>query len=303
MRFAISIPQYAGDGGEFDPDGFRSYLRRAEELGFESGWTQEQVLGSAPTLSPLETLTYAAACTERLRLGCAVFVTPLHIPVQLAKGISTLDCLSGGRAEVGIGTGGRARPFAAFGIDPDGLVARFTEGLALMRACWTEPEINFDGRFWQLAGASMEPKPVQKPYPPVWIGGNHPAALRRAVRLGEGFVGAGSQPTAAFAEQTRHVREELARQRRDPATFGIAKRVYIHVDDNPTRAHERIESALVRHYGRAMPGVSVSGPPAACIAGLQDVASAGAELILLNPLAEDNEQMERFAADVVPALS
>ncbi len=303
MRFAISIPQYAGDGGAFDPVGFRSYLRRAEELGFDSAWTQEQVLGPAPTLSPLEALTYAAAGTEGLRLGCAVFVTPLHTPVHLAKGITTLDCLSGGRVEVGIGTGGRGRPFAAFGIDGEGLVARFTEGLALMKACWTEPEINFDGRFWELAGARMEPKPVQKPHPPVWIGGSHPAALRRAVELGDGFFGAGSQSTAAFADQVQIVREELAGRQRDPAAFGIAKRVYIHVDDDPARAHAEIEGALVRHYGRAVPGVSVSGPPTECIDGLREVAAAGAELILLNPLVDDHAQMERLAAEVVPELS
>ena len=302
MRFAISIPQYVGDRGEFDPGGFRSHLHRAEELGFESAWTQEQVLGPAPSLSPLGALTYAAACTERLRLGCAVFVTPLHSPVHLAYAISTLDCLSGGRVEVGIGTGGRARPFAAFGIDADRLVARFTEGLALMKACWTEPEINFDGRFWQLAGAAMEPKPVQRPHPPVWIGGNHPAALARAVRLGDGFFGAGSQPTAAFAEQTRVVHDELARRNRDRTTFQIAKRVYIHIDDDPARAHDRIEAALARHYGRPVPGVSISGPPTACVAGLREVADAGADLILLNPLVDDHEQMQRLAAEVIPGL-
>src|SRR5947209_2250775 len=104
MRFAISVPQYVGPGGEFDSTAFRTHLQRAEELGFESAWVQEQVLGAAPALSPLGALSYAAACTEQLRLGCAVFVTPLHSPVHLAKGISTLDCLSAGRAEVGIGT-------------------------------------------------------------------------------------------------------------------------------------------------------------------------------------------------------
>jgi probable F420-dependent oxidoreductase len=303
MRFAISIPQYVGDDGEFDRDGFRSHLARADELGFESGWVQEQVLGPAPSLSPLGALTYAAACTARLRLGCAVFVTPLHSPVHLAYAISTLDCLSGGRVELGIGTGGRARPFAAFGIDGDRLVGRFTEGLALMKACWTEPEINFDGRFWQLAGAAMEPKPVQKPHPPVWIGGNHPAALARAVRLGDGFFGAGSQPTVAFAEQARVVRDELARRGRDPTTFRIAKRVYIHVGDDPARAHDRIETALARHYGQPVRGVSISGPPDACVAGLREVADAGPDLILLNPLVEDHQQMERLAAEVIPELA
>lgn len=303
MNFAISIPQYVGDNG-FDPGAFGAHLRRAEELGFQSAWTQEQILGSARTLAPLEALTYAAACTERLRLGCVVFVLPLHTPVHLAKAISTLDCLSRGRLEVGFGTGGRSRPFAAFGLDGEALVARFTEALALMKACWTEREINFDGRFWQLRGASMEPKPDQRPYPPVWIGGNAPAAVRRAVRLGDGFFGAGSQTTAQFAEQVEVVRAELSEQGRDPASFGIAKRVYVHVDDAQARARETIEAALTHHYGRSgLPPVAVAGPPEVCAAGLREVASAGAELLLLNPLVDDEEQIERLAAEVIPQVS
>jgi probable F420-dependent oxidoreductase len=303
MRFAISIPQYVGDDG-FDPAAFRAHLMRAEELGFDGAWTQEQVLGSAPTMSPLEAMTFAAACTERLRLGCAVFVSPLHGPVHLAKSIATLDHLSRGRVEVGVGTGGRGRPFAAFGVDPNTLVARFNEGLAVMKACWTEPEITFDGRFWQLDAAAMEPKPAQKPHPPIWIGGSHPAALRRAVRLGDGFFGAGSQTTSQFAEQIQVVRDALAQNGRDPAAFPIAKRVYIHVDDDPARAGERIETALARHYGRGgWSAVAVSGPPAACAAVLREVADAGAELILLNPMVDDAQQMERVAAEVIPELS
>ncbi|HET7049899.1 MAG TPA: LLM class flavin-dependent oxidoreductase, partial [Solirubrobacteraceae bacterium] len=220
MDFAISIPQYVGDDG-FDAAGFRAHLTRAEQLGFHSAWVQEQILGlgSAPTLDPLGAMTYAAACTERLRLGCAVFVTPLHNPVHLAKAIATLDNLSHGRVEVGVAAGGAARPFAAFGIDPSVPVTRFNEGLELMTACWSEPEITFDGRFWQLDGASMEPKPVQRPHPPIWIGGNHPNALRRAARLGDGFFGAGSQSTAQFAQQIPVVREALAELGRDASSF------------------------------------------------------------------------------------
>jgi len=145
-------------------------MARAEALGFDSAWTQEQVLGSMPHLGPIETMTYAAACTERLRLGCAVFVLPLHSPVHLAKGLSTLDQLSRGRLEVGVGFGGR-RMFSAFAVDPDRLVTRFVEALQLMKALWTEPRVTFKGRFWRLDGAAMEPKPFQKPYPPVWFGG------------------------------------------------------------------------------------------------------------------------------------
>ena len=90
MRFAISLPQQVPDG-TFDPVMLRTYLTRAEALGFHSAWTQEAVLGSPPVLAPLELMSFAAACTERLRLGCAVFVSLLHHPLHLAKAISTLD--------------------------------------------------------------------------------------------------------------------------------------------------------------------------------------------------------------------
>jgi probable F420-dependent oxidoreductase len=302
VRFAIAIPQHVREDG-FSPEHFRAYLRRAEGLGFESGWTQEQVIGPAGALSPLETMSYAAACTETLRLGCVVFVLPLHNPLHLAKAIASLDCLSQGRVEVGVVAGGAFRPFAAFGIDPDKPVARFNEALELMKACWTEKEINFNGRIWKLEDASMEPKPVQKPYAPIWLGGNHPDALKRAVRVGNGFFGAGSQTTAAFAEQVQAVRRELDEQGRDPSEFQIAKRVYVQIEDDETVARERIAAALASHYGRpGLEGVAIAGPPEAVVRGVQEVIDAGAELILFDALRADVEHMERLAAEVVPQL-
>lgn len=303
MRFAISIPQYVGDDG-FDAEGFRNYVARAEELGFESGWTQEQILGPGNALSPLEAMTYAAACCQRMRLGCAVFVLALHSPLHLAKAITSLDCLSHGRLEVGLVAGGPARPFLAFGVDPSTFVARFNEALELMRRCWTEPEITFPGRFWQVEPATMTPKPIQEPHPPIWLGGNHPAAVRRAVRRADGFFGAGSQTTDSFANQVQVAREELSSHGRDPASFRIAKRVYIHVDENRDHAREQMEAALTRHYGRAGLGpVAVTGPPDECVAGLREVQAAGAELIQLNPMVDEADQLERLAAEVVPQLA
>ncbi|HJT58545.1 MAG TPA: LLM class flavin-dependent oxidoreductase [Ktedonobacteraceae bacterium] len=299
MRFAISLPQRAASG-TFDPAVLRDYLSRAEELGFHSAWTQEAVLGPAPTLAPLELMSFAAACTERLRLGCAVLVSPLHNPVHLAKSISTLDQLSRGRIEVGVATGGGGRMFSAFEVDPAGLVARFTEGLRLMKACWTEPRITFSGRFWQLDDAALEPKPFQKPYPPLWIGGSHPAAVRRALHYSNGFFGAGRASTAQFAQQVRTLRAALAESNQDPSTFQIAKRVYLVIDDDTARAHERVEAGLKGIYGvSGLADIAVYGPPSACITGLREVAEAGAELIQLHLLFDDTEQMERLATEVI----
>jgi probable F420-dependent oxidoreductase len=305
MRFAISIPQFVV-GDAFDHAGFRAFVRRAEELGFESGWTQEQVLGPWPNIGAVETMTYAAAHTERLRLGCAIFVTPLHNPVHLAKALSSLDQVSGGRLEIGIGTGGPNRPFAAFGVDGERYVARFTESLRLMKELWTKPRVTFDGEFWQLKDDVMAPKPVQKPHPPIWFGGSATTALRRAVRHGDGFFGAGSTTTANFARQVSTVREALAEAGRDPAGFRIAKRVYINVDDDPARGRERVNDGLLSIYGdfgRTLLDVAVVGTADDCVRGVREVVEAGAERILFTTLHDQAGQLERLAAEVIPQLA
>ncbi|GAA3606641.1 LLM class flavin-dependent oxidoreductase [Microlunatus ginsengisoli] len=307
MRFAISIPQ--GDGGSFDDAGVRAYLARAEDLGFESGWVQEQAIGPAPLIAPLELLAWAAACTDRLRLGVAVLVTPLHDPLQLAASITAVDRLSHGRLEVGVAAGGGFRRFEAFGVDRATFVARFNEGLQLMKAAWSdEPRIRFHGRFRWLDGLPIQPKPVQRPHPPIWFGGHAPAALARAVRHGDGFLGAGSASTDTFRREVRVLRDKLLAQGREPTDFRIGKRVYLCVDDDPGRAHERVLAGLHRIYGEmsGIADVPVSGTPEQVVAGLRAVVDAGAELLLLNPVgadvAEDREQLERLAADVLPAL-
>lgn len=307
MRFAISIPQL--DDGTWDGAELKAYLARAEELGFQGGWVMEQSIGPTPMLAPLELLAYAAASTERLRLGVAVLVSSLHDPLQLAAAVTTVDRLSGGRLDLGLSPGGGFRKFAAFGVDSDTFVSRFTEGLELMKLAWSDaPRITFAGRFRQVDDLPIQPKPVQRPHPPIWFGGNAPRALARAVRHGDAFLGAGSTSTAAFTEQVATIRAQLSAQHRDPAGFTIGKRVYLTVDDDSARARNRVLDGLRRIYGR-MPGIEnvpVSGTPDEVVAGLREVHAAGAELILLNPVggnvAEDREQLERLAAEVVPQL-
>jgi probable F420-dependent oxidoreductase len=304
MRFAIAIPQFYSDG-DFDPAAFRAYLARAEELGFDSAWAQEGTLNPGPQLSPLETMSFAAACTARMRLGCAVFVSTLHSPVHLAKSITTLDQLSRGRIDVGLGYGGRGRPFAAFGADFARSLARFTEGIELMKALWTEPAVTFRGEFWQLENAPMEPKPFTKPFPPLWFGGASEPALRRAVRTGDGFFGAGSSPTAKFAEQVQVVRNALAEAGRPAGDFPVAKRVYVAVDENAARARARMNEALEGIYGQRVPSIeaaAAAGTAADCTRELEQVAQAGAELILCTTLFDQAEQMELLAATVLPKL-
>lgn len=307
MRFSISIPQLDVTG--FDAAAVRAYLARAEELGFEGGWVLEQVVGEAPLLAPLELLAYAAGCTERLRLGVAVLVSSLHDPLQLASAVTTVDRLSHGRLDVGAAPGGGFRKFAAFGVDKATFVSSFTEGLQLMKAAWSDqPKVTFHGRFRQLDDLPIQPKPVQRPHPPIWFGGQARRALARAVRHGDAFMGAGSSTTASFAEAVTTVRRELDAQGKDPAGFDIGKRVYLMVDDDAARARERVLAGLHRIYGqmRGIDAVPVAGTPDDVVRGLREVIDAGAEMILLNPVGDDagqdREQMEHLASEVLPQL-
>jgi alkanesulfonate monooxygenase SsuD/methylene tetrahydromethanopterin reductase-like flavin-dependent oxidoreductase (luciferase family) len=191
-------------------------------------------------------------------------------------------------------------------VDPRRYISRFTEGIELMKALWTEPRVTFDGEFWQLEDTPMEPKPFQKPYPPLWFGAASEPALRRAVRMGDGFFGAGSSPTANFAEQVQIVRAALAKAGRPAESFPIAKRVYIAVDDDPEHARQRVNAALEGIYGRRVPAIeaaAIAGTAAECIREVNQVAAAGAELILFTALFDQREQMERLAATVLPEIA
>lgn len=309
MRYAIAIPQTYADGS-FSPDDFRSYLARAEELGvFDSAWTQESPHSGQPQLAPLEVMTYAAACTTSLRLGCTVFVTTLHSPIHLAKAIASLDQMSGGRVEIGVGSGGPRRPFPAYGLTGDRYLARFTEGLAVMKELWTSPSATLDGDFFQLADVPMEPKPFQKPYPRLWFGGAAESALRRGIPLCDGFFGAGASTTSAFASQVAVARDVLGASGPavgfGPGEFPIAKRLYFGIDSDSARARERTNAAIAALYGRPMPAIeaaAVSGTVAECREQVRAVIDAGAEMILFTAMYDLPEQMEQIATEIIPAL-
>jgi alkanesulfonate monooxygenase SsuD/methylene tetrahydromethanopterin reductase-like flavin-dependent oxidoreductase (luciferase family) len=141
----------------------RRYLPRAETLGYEGLWVQEQIVSDVPILEPVTLITYAAALTSKLHLGTSVLITVIRNPVQLAKSLASLDQLSNGRIIVGVGVGGPHIPEAVFGVPSERRGQRFIEGLQVMKALWTQPRASISGEFWRFADVAMEPKPAQKP--------------------------------------------------------------------------------------------------------------------------------------------
>ncbi len=297
----IAIPQTSNP---VDVKLIREFLARAELLGYESAWVQEQILSDSPILEPVTLLTYACALTSKLRLGSAVLLTVIRNPLQLAKSLATLDQLSQGRLTVGVGIGGAHVPERVFGVSGERRSRRFVEGLGVMKALWTQPRASFSGEFWQFENVPMEPKPVQKPHPPLWFGARDAIALKRAVRHGDGWMGAGSSSSADFVRQAGEIRHFLEDAERDPATFAVSKRVYVAVDRDRGRAEQRLREWFgVRYKNVDMAArVSIWGSAGECLDKLGELVNAGAQHLMLNPVFDEIEQMELMAAEIIPRL-
>jgi probable F420-dependent oxidoreductase len=219
--------------GNSTPELVRAVGREAEDRGFESIWLPEHVVlfddygssypyspdgrfpagGDAGMLEPLNALTFLAAVTDRVRLGTGICLVPQRNPVYTAKAVTDLDSLSGGRVEFGVGIGWLREEFEAVGMPFEKRGARTDEHLAVMKTLWCDDVSEFHGEHYDLNPCRMYPKPVQSPHPPIHIGGESDAALRRVARLGQGWFTFNRLPEdlpepldrldAALAEQGR----------------------------------------------------------------------------------------------------
>lgn len=299
----IGIPQSFANS-QLDLKLIREFAPRAEALGYDSLWVQEQIITDAPLLEPVTLMTYAAALTSKVRIGSSVLLIVIRNPVQLAKSLATLDQLSQGRLIAGVAIGGQHVPEKVFGITGGKRSRRFIEALEVMKALWTQPKATFKGEYWNFENIPMEPKPLQKPHPPLWFGARTEIGLKRAVRHGDGWMGPGSTSTADFAEHVRIVRRQLDETRRDPASFPISKRVYLAVDENCDRAERRLREWFQMRYKNAAMGsqVSIWGGKAECTDKLQELVRAGAQHLLLNPVFDEMEHAELLAREVMPHL-
>jgi len=212
--------------------------QRAETLGFESVWIPEHLVFptqitsrypysldgvapirvDAPFLDPLILLTHIAGATRTIRLGTNIYLLPLRHPLLTARLAMSVDVLSGGRLTLGIGVGWLAEEFESVDVDFRTRGARTRECVRALKTLWTDPEPEFHGRFFSFGPVKFEPKPVQKPHPPLVFGGESDAALRRAAALGDGWYGVGHSPASA-ATQIQKLRGLLAEGSRSSVPF------------------------------------------------------------------------------------
>jgi alkanesulfonate monooxygenase SsuD/methylene tetrahydromethanopterin reductase-like flavin-dependent oxidoreductase (luciferase family) len=331
MRFGLFGAATAQRGSNPDVDsaaGFRDYIDyviEAEALGYESSFIVEHhFTGFGQVSATLNLLTWIGARTSTIRLGTAVIVLPWHNPVLLAEQAATLDLLSGGRLDFGVGKGYRHNEFASFGIPMEEAEPRFEEAIDLITKAWTSDErFDFHGRFWQFHDIVVEPPTAQKPHPPFWQGAGHPASIRKVAARGHSLL----------LDQFASIDETIARfgvyreaMRANGLGFdamqvGVARAFYVARDEADKQAaidrrvagQRRMHAISQRPDGNNTSSImafsdtreaseesALYGSPEEICRKIERLRDAGVAYILLNGGGTSRENLRRFAREVMP---
>jgi probable F420-dependent oxidoreductase len=332
MQFAIFGSAQAGSERPGAPmgEGFHDFVElnvEAEALGYCATFLVEHhFTGWNQVSATLQLLTWLAARTTTLRLGTAVLVLPWHNPVLLAEQAATLDVMSGGRLDVGIGKGYRHTEFEGFCVPPEEAQPRFDEALHILRKAWTTRErFSHEGRFWRFKNIVVEPSPKQAPHPPLWTGAGNPASVKRAAERGHRLILDQFASAELLSERIALFRAEAAARGRpyDPMQVVVARDMFV-VDNERERedAIERNNAAHARtlsvsrapgraggshilaygHTAQQQRESPLIGTPDEIVAKLLTLRAAGVEYVMLNA-AGSAANLRRFARDVMPHVA
>lgn len=332
MQFGLFGAATAQRGGP-DVDsaaGFKDYIEyliEAEALGFHSSFIVEHhFTGFGQVSATLNLLTWIGARTRTLRLGTAVIVLPWHNPVLLAEQAATIDLLSGGRLDFGIGKGYRHNEFASFRIPMEEAEPRFEEAVDIITQSWTSNErFSFHGKYWQFEDIIVEPPTNQKPHPPFWQGAGHQDSIRRVAKRGHNLLVDQFCPIETAAERVAFYKAEMQTNGFDyhPSMAGVARAFYVSRDaadkeaaiDRRLAAQKRLTAISQRPDGHntasimafsdtraASEASAMYGNPDDIARKLETLRDLGVEYVLLNGGGTSRDNLRRFAREVMPAF-
>jgi probable F420-dependent oxidoreductase len=326
VKFGLRLPSFAlgGDGASLAQMG--AYLRRAEDLGFETAMLIDHLLVAPPAyrvtwLDPLALLSALAGVTRTIRLGTMVLVLPFRDPVALAKEWATLDVLSGGRTILGVGVGWNRREFEALRIPFKERGGRTTEMLQAITTLWQADDVSFEGQHYRFEHLSLEPKPVQRPHPPIWIGGGTQPSerlyaqavdtiqpvLRRIARYADAWVPHSSATADMVAGDWEAIRGHMVELGRPPDQMGRVYSNFVHVLGPGERAADaapkfRVFSGMDLDYWQEFYLLGEAEAVADRIRG-KVAALGGVDHLILNPLDWDRATLDVLAERVLPLVT
>ncbi|HET9903891.1 MAG TPA: LLM class flavin-dependent oxidoreductase [Xanthobacteraceae bacterium] len=332
MRFGLFGGAQAGggSGNAVMGQGFHDFIElnvEAEALGYESTFVVEHhFTGWNQVSATLTLLTWLAARTRSLRLGTAVMVLPWHNPVILAEQAATLDLLSEGRLDFGVGKGYRHTEFTGFQIPPEEAEARFDEALDVITKAWTSTErFSYRGRFWQFENIVVEPPTYQRPHPPFWMAAGSSDSIRKVARRGYNLILDQFASAAEHGERIALYRAELAALGRgfDPMSITVARDMFVAYDqaekDAAIERNNRARQQILKvarapgqergshilaytHYDPRANANTLIGTVDEIAAALEALRQVGVEYVIMS-CGGSREALRRFARDVMPAFT
>jgi F420-dependent oxidoreductase-like protein len=315
VKFGVVLPQYGVDYGTV-----REVAIECERLGFDSLWLEDHFMpwGLQPKLPTLEcwiTLASLAMVTSRIRLGTLCTCTSYRYPTLVAKMGATLDHISGGRLILGIGAGWFEEEYSAYGIPfppPRERVRRLREAVQIIRKMWTSDKADYQGRYYRVRDAYCNPKPVQKPHPPIWIGGGGERLMLRVVaEVADGWNWGALTPEGY--KRKLEVFEAFCRQvGREPGSIERSLELFVFIDTSQAGVSRRVDEYVASLAGGDRPQhllrqfylqTAVKGTPEQCVDALKQYVEAGVQhFTLVFPDAGGLESLRLFAREVIPAF-
>ena len=301
MRVVLTL---SGDQGAVATE-----ARAAEDAGYHGVSTGEHLFFHGPVANGFVSLAAAAGATTRIRLLSSLTVLPLYPAALAAKLATSLDQVSGGRFDMGVGVGGEHPPeFVAAGVEVSERGVRADEALELFRALWSGQAVDFAGRFTRVPGLALEPGPVQPGGPPIWLGGRRPAAIRRAGRYGDVWMPYMYSPEQ-LARTLGEVRKEAEAAGRDPDAVRGAIFCWGGVDEDAARSRQEVVDGVSAVYQQDFSPLAdrylLHGDPDRVAARAREYADAGAETLVFSPVGEGarrEETVALFTRAVLPGL-
>ena len=311
MNFGLALKNFVGPTETPDVDAILAYAERAEALGFESLWAWDHVIlgvePAFPILDAIGTLTAIAARTRRIKLGTGILVLPLRNPTVTAKALGTLDVISKGRLILGAAAGWYAREFDAVGVPFKERGRLFERNLEILTRLWTEERVTLKVDELNLREAVMLPRPVQRPRPPILIGGYVDRVLRRVATMGDGWLTYFYTPESYRRSWEKIV--AFAREAgRDPATLTGTNQLAILVGRSRAETEEPMRRWLqtewdVAAWSESTIDHAIRGSVAECVEQLRAHVASGVHRIILIPYRYEPEQVEIIARDIIPRLA
>jgi len=284
------------DSGE----AYAEFFRQVEALGLDAVWTEDRIFHDANMLDPLMLLASAAVCTRRIELGTAVLVVTLRAAAVVARQVSTLQHLSGGRLALGVSLGGRPEEYAAVGVPMNRRVTVFRESVAVIRQLLAGTAVNHQGQFVRLEKATVRPAAQV----PLYVGGHAEGALRRAGAMADGWIMSPFGTVRDFPRLWGVVQDAARAAGRNPDALVAGRLLYVAVDDDRGRAREALRAFLHGYYGPRfdVDQHAIFGPPAEVAARLVEHVQAGITKLMLGVPSLDLPHLRRVAHEVAPLV-